>query len=103
MKALKVMSIIGLVYIPICFFIMCMTSGFTLRGALAWGILGIFYALPFSIVGLVISINLLKNRITNLNIDIIDRLVDLNELKEKNIINEEEVNKIKAQYFNMRY
>ncbi|EHJ01087.1 hypothetical protein CDLVIII_4579 [Clostridium sp. DL-VIII] len=103
MKALKVMSIIGLVYIPICFLIMCMAAGFTLRGALAWGILGMFYALPFSIVGLVISINLLKSRSGNLNIDIIDKLIDLNELKEKNIINEEEVNKIKAQYFNMRY
>lgn len=52
-----------------------------------WGLMGLLYALPFSIVALV------KTMGSGTNIH--DRLLKLNELKEKNIITESEFDKKK--------
>jgi hypothetical protein len=95
MKTLKVMSIIGIVWFVFCLsasvFRICQDE---LSGAAGWGILGLLYAVPYSIVGLVQAYKISKG---NYNIrEVAKELMDLNELKEKSILTEEEFNERKT-------
>ncbi|WP_256761589.1 SHOCT domain-containing protein [Cohnella sp. WQ 127256] len=88
---MKVMSIIGIVWFSLCLiFILGLAASDNAESAAGWGMLGLFYALPFSIVALVKSLGNTKP-IANVH----DQLLKLNELKEKNIITEEDFNKKK--------
>jgi len=62
-----------------------------MQAAAGWGILATIYAIPYSIVGLVKSN---KKSETSLNITL--ELVKLSELKEKNILTEEEFQTLKS-------
>lgn len=95
---MKVMSIIGIVWFAFCLILIIALAGSNNPEAAAgWGILGLLYGVPFSIVALVKS---LGNKKPIINVH--DQLLKLNELKEKNIITDEDFNKKKdvllAQY-----
>jgi hypothetical protein len=97
MKTLKIMSIIGIVYLSLCFvFIVILTSQNSDSGAAGWGILALLYAIPYSIVGLVQASKLSKDVR-----DVSTELLKLNELKEKAILTEEEFNSRKARILNI--
>lgn len=87
MKTLKVMSIIGIVYLSFCLIIiLVLNKPYNSPIALAgWGILSSLYSIPFCIVTLVQSIK----RSVSPEGEISD-LIKLNELKEKGIITESE-------------
>jgi len=54
MKALKVMSIIGIVWTALCFmFIVMFANQYDWEASTGWGIYLALYSLPLSIVGLV--------------------------------------------------
>ena len=82
---MKTMSIIGIVWFSIsllCIFAFYETD---LEAASGWGMLGMLYAIPFSIVGLNNS-----NKIEDNNS--YSELIKLNDLKEKGILSEDEFN-----------
>jgi hypothetical protein len=53
MKTLKIMSIIGVIWFFLCLFGICSSDKYS--DSTAWGLLGILYAIPFSIAGIVHS------------------------------------------------
>ena len=56
MKVLKIMSIIGIVWFSLSLlFLLVMVMDDAFDAASGWGMLGLFYALPFAIVALVQS------------------------------------------------
>lgn len=91
-KTLKVMSIIGIVFFSLAFFIIVLLLTSNPVGASGWGIISLFYAIPYSIVVLVIS-----NKGNANTIDIANQLVKLDDLRQKEIITEEEFNQKKSQ------
>lgn len=82
---MKVMSIIGIIWFS--FSLICVV-GFSNNmndEAVGWGILGMLYAIPYSIVGLIQSIK--KNKVEK---STTQQLIELAELKEKGILSEDE-------------
>lgn len=97
MKSLKIMSIIGIVLFSFAFLVVALTIDSTDPDIpIGWGLIGLLYAIPFSIVVLVQSIKLKGKSMSNIN-NIATTLISLNELKEKKIITEEEFNQKKSQ------
>ncbi len=82
---MKVMSIIGIVWFSLSFICMIAFINSNIEAAAGWGVLGILYAIPYSIVGLVISINASKKETT-----VTQELMKLMELKEKGVLSEDE-------------
>lgn len=82
---MKIMSIIGIVWFSLS--LLCILAFYEsdLEAASGWGLLGMLYAIPLSIVGLINS-----NKKQNNNS--YQELLKLNELKEKGIISESEFN-----------
>ncbi len=60
------MSIIGIVWFSLSLFSMAAFLNSDIEAAVGWGILGMLYAIPYSIVGLVKSNNASKKK-TNAN------------------------------------
>ncbi len=90
---MKTMSIIGIVWFSLSLLCVLAFSGsYDLEAAAGWGVLGLLYAIPYAIVGLVKSS---KSGSPKLNIS--SELLKLNELKEKGILTQEEFNHKKAQ------
>ena len=91
MKTLKVMSIIGIVFLSLSLiFIIALAEPNS--PAAGWGIISSLYSIPFCIVALVQS-----NKKTISNEGAISDLIKLNELKEKGILTELEFNKRKIE------
>jgi hypothetical protein len=82
---MKVMSIIGIVWFSLS--LLCVLGFFEseLDVSAGWGFLGLLYALPYSIVGLVKSSKKQKIEFNSVQV-----LKNLNELKEKGILTEDE-------------
>jgi fumarate reductase subunit C len=87
---MKVMSIIGIVWFSISLLFIISFIESDPNAAAGWGILGMLYAIAFAIVALVKSLSKAKP-----NVNVHDQLLKLNELKEKNIISEEDFAKKK--------
>ncbi|TRW49924.1 SHOCT domain-containing protein [Aliidiomarina halalkaliphila] len=80
-----VMSIIGVVWFSlslICIFAFADTD---IEAAVGWGLLGLAYAVPYAIVGVVTT---KKKKETDASST--EELLKLHELKEKNILTEDE-------------
>jgi len=90
--AMRVMSIIGIVWFSLSLFCMFAFMDVDVDASLGWGLLGLLYALPYSITGLVLS---LKTTNTNSSSSMND-LLKLNELKENGILSEKEFQEHKA-------
>jgi len=90
--AMRVMSIIGIVWFSLSLFCLFAFMDVDVDASLGWGLLGLLYALPYSITGLVLS---LKTTNTNSSSSMND-LLKLNELKENGILSEKEFQEHKA-------
>lgn len=82
---MKVMSIIGIVWFSLSLICIAAFLGSDSESAAGWGVLGMLYAIPYSIVGLVKSSNASKK-----GTNITQELIKLAELKEKGILTEDE-------------
>ena len=83
---MKAMSIIGIVIFSISlFFIVVLIGKQDYYAAAGWGIIGMLYAIPYSITGLVVANKNVKNT-KNMTTE----LIQLANLKEKGILTEEE-------------
>ena len=87
---MKVMSIIGIVWFSLSLIFVMVLIETNITAAAGWGILGLIYAIPFSIVGLVKS-----NIPTKSESSVTQELLNLFELKEKGILSEEEFQAMK--------
>lgn len=87
---MKTMSIIGIVWFSIS--LLCILAFYEtdLDAAIGWGMLGMLYAIPYSIVGLINSNKIRENSSYN-------ELIKLNDLKEKGILSEDEFNSKKME------
>jgi hypothetical protein len=90
---MKIMSIIGIVWFSISLVGLFALADIDIEGALGWGMLGLLYALPYSIVGLV------KSKSSN-KMDKYQELERLVHLKEKGAISEMEFNHKKIDLMN---
>jgi len=93
---MKVMSIIGIVWFSLSFLFITAFMNVDLEAAAGWGILGMAYAIPYSIVGLVKSKNASKKE-TNVT----QELIKLAELKEKGVLTEDEFQTKKIELLKM--
>ncbi len=82
---MKAMSIIGIVWFSLCFILILAFLESDLNAAAGAGLLGMLYAIPFAIAGLV---NSTKKETKEVNVT--QELLKLHELKEKGILSEEE-------------
>lgn len=87
---MKTMSIIGIVWFSLSFLFMMAFLNTNMPASAGWGLLGMLYAIPFSIVGLVKSVQSKKP-----NNPVTQELLNLYELKEKGVITEEEFQAMK--------
>jgi surface polysaccharide O-acyltransferase-like enzyme len=89
-KIMKVMSIIGIVWFSLS--LICIIAFFEsdIEASSGWGMLGMLYAIPYSIVGLILS-----NRKKQTEKSTIIQLIELSELKEKGILSEDEFQAMK--------
>ncbi len=85
---MRIMSIIGIVWFSFCLICIVVFMETDLVAAGGWGVLGLLYAIPFSIVGLVDSNKKQQHKKTQNNY--MDELIKLNELREKGILSEVE-------------
>ncbi|MHA8093236.1 SHOCT domain-containing protein [Aquirufa regiilacus] len=92
---MKVLSIIGIVWFSLCFVFIAAFAKNNLLAAAGWGIFGLMYAIPYSIVGLVKSRNG-----NNVYRNFSEELKILAELKEKGILSEDEFQFKKKQLLN---
>jgi len=90
---MKAMSIIGIVWFSISLIGLFALVDVDIEAAVGWGMLGLLYALPYSIVGLVKSKNLNKTS----KYEELERLL---QLKEKGVISEMEFNHKKIDLMN---
>jgi hypothetical protein len=90
---MKAMSIIGIVWFSISLIGLFALVDVDIEAAVGWGMLGLLYALPYSIVGLVKSKNLNKPS----KYEELERLL---QLKEKGVISEMEFNHKKIDLMN---
>ncbi|MGE4456802.1 MAG: SHOCT domain-containing protein [Arcobacteraceae bacterium] len=89
---MKVISIIGIVWFTLSMFFIFLLINEDMEAAAGWGILGLLYAIPYSITMLVLS-----NKQSKSSISTSDELIKLHDLKEKGILTENEFNLKKAQ------
>ena len=93
---MKIMSIIGIVWFSlslICIFAFYETD---LLASAGWGMLGLFYALPFAITSLIKS-----NKRQDKEKNITQELIAMHELKEKGILSEDEFQTKKSELLKM--
>ncbi len=89
---MKVMSIIGIVWFSISLLFVIAFANNDKTASLGWGMMGLMYALPYSIVGLVA-----ENKKKTNTVDLSNELMKLAELRDKQIlsVNEFEAQKVK--------
>ena len=93
---MRIMSIIGIVWFGIS--LICVV-GFSINAkgaAVGWGMLGLLYAIPYSIVGLIQSSTKRQTEKSTTQ-----RLIELAELKEKGILSEDEFQAMKIDLLKM--
>lgn len=90
------MSIIGIVWFSLSLFCIVGFIETDLEAAAGWGVLGMLYAIPFAIVGLVKS-----GKSTSRSVNISQELLKLGELKEKGFLTEDEFQARKAELLNL--
>ena len=83
MKAIRVLSIIGIVWFALCFLFIVTFLNDNVEASAGWGILCVIYALPLSIACFFLSRDKNQEGMS-------ERLLELNSLKEKGILTEEE-------------
>ena len=79
------MSIIGIVWFSLSLLCILAFINSDMEASAGWGLLGMLYALPYAIVGLVNS-----NKKTKTEKSATQELIELAELKEKGILTEDE-------------
>ena len=99
---MKVMSIIGIVWFSLSMLCVLGFSDSDPDASLGWGILGLIYAIAFAIVALVQSLKRPRHH-QQPQQTVYDHLLQLNDLKEKNIITEEEFNHRKQSLLAMNH
>jgi hypothetical protein len=87
---MRIMSIIGIVWFSLSLICVLAFYNSDLGASAGWGMLGLLYAIPYSIVGLVKTKP--SSRISS------EELIHLHELKEKQILSESEFNAKKSQF-----
>lgn len=80
---MKAMSIIGIIWFSLSLICIVALIESNLQAATGWGILGLLYAIPYAIVGLVVSIKKSKSTVTQ-------ELLNLSSLKEKGVLTDDE-------------
>ncbi len=107
MKAVKVMSIIGVVFLSFCLILLFVGEAASRRTtaevALFFGGIGLIYSIVYGIVALVASTKKSNKKIADASINIKDQLIKLGYLREKEIITEQEFNQLKVEYLNKLY
>lgn len=82
---MKIMSIIGIIWFSLSFLFILVFLNEDMEAAAGWGLLGMLYAIPYSIVGLVKS-----NKSSNKEMNVTQELIKLSELKEKGVLTDDE-------------
>jgi hypothetical protein len=80
-----VMSIIGIVWFSLSLLFILAFMDTDVDAAMGWGFLGMLYAIPYAIVGIVTTKKSKKHEATSMQ-----ELISLNELKEKGILTDDE-------------
>ncbi|CAM3653922.1 SHOCT domain-containing protein [Rheinheimera salexigens] len=80
-----VMSIIGIVWFSLSLIFILAFMDTDVDAAMGWGMLGMLYAIPYAIVGIVTTKKKSKDDSTSMQ-----QLINLNELKEKGILTDDE-------------
>lgn len=80
-----VMSIIGVVWFSLSIIFIFAFMDTDIEAAIGWGMLGMVYAIPYSIVGIVTT-----KKKKGSGLDGTQELIKLNELKEKGILTDNE-------------
>lgn len=88
-NSMKTMSVIGIVWFSLSLIFVFAFYEIDLEASAGWGMLGLLYAIPFSIVALTNS----NKKKTN---NSYDELIKLSELKDKGIISDDEFNSKKS-------
>jgi len=78
------MSIIGIVWFSLSLICIASFIESDLEASAGWGMLGMLYAIPLAIVGLV------KSNKPKIESSVTQELLKLNELKEKGVVSEDE-------------
>ena len=81
---MKIMSIIGIVWFSLSLICIASFIESDLEASAGWGMLGMLYAIPLAIVGLV------KSNKPKIESSVTQELLKLNELKEKGVVSEDE-------------
>ncbi|MBP8782210.1 MAG: SHOCT domain-containing protein [Paludibacteraceae bacterium] len=81
---MKIMSIIGIVWFSLSLICILAFLESDIEASAGWGVLGMLYAIPLAIVGLV------KSNKPKKELNVTAELVKLSELKEKGILSEDE-------------
>ena len=81
---MKIMSIIGIVLFSLSLICILAFLESDIEASAGWGMLGMLYAIPLAIVGLV------KSNKPKKELNVTAELVKLSELKEKGILSEDE-------------
>ena len=81
---MKIMSIIGIVWFTLSLICILAFLESDIEASAGWGMLGMLYAIPLAIVGLV------KSNKPKKELNVTAELVKLSELKEKGILSEDE-------------
>ncbi|RFS15055.1 SHOCT domain-containing protein [Emticicia sp. C21] len=109
MKTLKVMSIIGIVWMGLCFIVISTVQNDSYYDAskanidtlAGWGYFGLLYLLAFSIVALIHAnkqsklANLKESKIKLQPSNTSEKLIQLDELRQKGILSEDEFQAMK--------
>lgn len=94
---MKVMSIIGLIWFPLCLIVSVIGFvGDDVQASANYGMAGILYGIPLAIVGLVES-----NKKKKTEINVSQELLKLFELKEKGVLTEDEFQAKKNAFLKM--
>jgi len=103
MKAMRIMSIIGLILFSLTILLWLLVwatpDEHNSQAAAGWAIISVFYAFPYSIVGIIStkSKKLIKSELKESKILPKEELLNLFELKQKGVITEDEFNSKKAE------
>ncbi|HNV62040.1 MAG TPA: SHOCT domain-containing protein [Candidatus Cloacimonas acidaminovorans] len=81
---MKIMSIIGIVWFSLSLICILAFLESDIEASAGWGMLGMLYAIPLAVVGLV------KSNKPKKELNVTAELVKLSELKEKGILSEDE-------------
>jgi len=82
---MKTMSVIGIVWFSFSLFCLIAFFKTNMAASVGWGMLALFYAIPYAIAGLIKSNEQSTNKVS-----VTQQLVELNELKEKGILSADE-------------